>query len=358
MEAHSLVQNGSIERYADPKMTMTITEDGNIAIKHHICADEEAIESLSGRLRPLIVESESIYLSKVLAAINSQVPIEACTEKEAAVLKATQSWFFHRYKNKSSRCYGIQLVNKDGTPYTDLLEDSLLAESWIYADTVHADPKGRKAEAQKLDYFERYRAASSFFCEFATIVVELLNVVRAIAGRGLLQIPDVLWNEPVTYKDAKQAYEEKVLENSVYVFPAGTKIPPDADPKDIPGATRVTPAQLQRLANPEGAASVVTFDEEMKQTGSYPAFCKSRERYFEFTIEGIGTLTIAKEALMQAEGPTESISFVPTGSSAAEVRGFLSSIEPPNWLGLQFTHEGEPQMIILQLRQDPRETDG
>lgn len=350
MEAHSLVQNGDTERYASPKMTITSFETGGIAIKYHLCADEEAIESLSGRLRPFIVESEPIYLSKVLDAINSQVPIESCTEKEATVLEATQSWFIHRCKDKSSRYYGIQLLGKDGFPSTNLLEDALLAESWLYIDTVHADPKGRKAEAQQLDYFERYRAASSFFCEFADIVVKLLDVVRTLAGRGSLQISDTLWNEPVTYKDAKQEYEEEILENSVYAFPVGTEIPPDMDLGDIPGAIRITPVQLQRLAHPEGVASVATLDAEKKQTSSYPAFCKEEGDSLEFAIEGIGTLTIAKEVLAQGEGPIGSISFVPVESNFHEAKKFLSLAESPNLLELQFAHGGKLQMLALQLQ--------
>lgn len=331
-------------------MALIVSETDNITVKHHICADEEAIESLSSRLRPFIVESEPIYLSKVLAAINSQVPIESCTEKEAAALKAIQSWFIHRCMNKNSRYYGIQLLDKNGVPYTNLLEDALLAESWLYTDTVHADPKGRKAEAQELNYFERYRAASFFFCEFADIVVKLLNVVRTLAGKESLQISDTLWNEPVTYKDAEQAYEEEVLESSIYAFPVGTEIPPDVDLKGIPGAIRITPVQLQRLAYPEGAASVATLDAEKKQTSSHPAFCKEEGDSLEFAIEGIGALTIAKKVLAQGEGPIGSISFVPVKSNPHDAKRFLSLAEPPNWLELLFTHEGKPHMLALQLQ--------
>lgn len=58
VEAHSLVKSGDIERYADPKMTVSVSEAGDVNIQHHACVDEEAVESLAGRLRPFIVKSE------------------------------------------------------------------------------------------------------------------------------------------------------------------------------------------------------------------------------------------------------------------------------------------------------------
>lgn len=204
MEAHSLVKSRDIECYADPKMTFSVSEAGNTSIQHHVCTDEEAVESLVGRLRPFIVQSESIYLSKVLDAIAAQVPIATFTESEAKTFETTKSWFVHRYENKDSECYGIQLVGKEGGSLTDLFSDALLAESWVYTDTVHADPRGDKAEVQNLGYAERYRAGSSFFCEFACVVISLLNVVRALSKRGLLQVPDSIWNEAVTYAEAEK----------------------------------------------------------------------------------------------------------------------------------------------------------
>ena len=236
VEDHSLVKSGDIECYATPEVTFNVTEAGNVSIQHHVCTDEEAIESLAARLRPFIVKSEPIYLLKILNAICAQVPSESLSENEAEVLQTTRSWFSHRYEKKDSERYGVQLIGKDGEPLTDLLSDALLAEAWIYTDAVHADPKGEKAAARKLSYSDRYRAASSYSCEFASVIVDLLNLVCSLSERNLLQVPDSAWSEPVSYAEADKRDQEQIVAGSAYVFPIGTEIPAGANLEDIPGA--------------------------------------------------------------------------------------------------------------------------
>ena len=254
VEDHSLVKSGAIKCYATPKMTLSVNEAGGASIRYHVCADEESIESLATRLRPFIVKSEPIYLPKVLDVISAQTSSESLSENEAEILKATKRWFSHRYEEKNSERYGIQLVGKDGESLTSLLSDALLAEAWIYTDTVHADPKGEKAEAQKLSYSNRYRAASSYWCEFAIVIVNLLSHVRSLSERGLLKVPDSSWSEPVSYAEAEKYEQEQIIAGSAYVFPLGTVIPEGTNPEDIPGARKVAPEVMIRLQHPEGVA--------------------------------------------------------------------------------------------------------
>lgn len=179
--------------------------------------------------------------------------------------------------------------------------------------------------------------------------MSLLNIVRALAKKGLLQVPEAMWSEPVTYADAEKADKEKVVAGSAYVFPVGTKIPSGAAPEDVPGAVRATPVVMRRLEHPEGAASVTAFDANGKQTGSHLAFCEAKDDYLVFSIDEIGELTIAKRALSQGEGPEGSVAFVPTESKLSETKRFLTSVAPPNWLGLQFVYESQSLMTMLQL---------
>lgn len=355
MEAHSLVKSGEVERYADPEMMLSISRTGDVKIQYHVCADEEAIESLAGRLRPFIVKSEPIYLSKVFNAIDLSVSIESFSEDEARAFDSAKTWFRHRCEDKDSKRYGVQLIDKEDAPQTDLLSDVLLAESWIYTDTVHADPKGDKAEGQKLSYFDRYKAGSSFFCEFARIVMSLLNIIRSLEKRGLLQISGAIWNKPVIYTDAEKADEEKVIAGSAYVFPVGTEIPSGAAPEDLPGAVRVTPTVLRRLQYPEGAAFVMVFDTKGNQMECYLAFYEVKDDSLVFSINEVGELTIAKGILLEGEGPEGSITFAFAESEVSEAARFLASVVPPNWLGLQFVYEGQSRMMTMQLSGNPRQ---
>lgn len=349
VEDHSLVKSGDVERYATPRMTLSVNEAGNVSIQHHVCADEESIESLTTRLRPFIVKSESIYLPKIFDVICAQAPSELLSENEDEILKTIKSWFLHRYEQKDSERYGVQHIGKDGEPLTDLLSDALLADAWIYTDTVHADPKGKKAEAQKLSYADRYRAASSYSCEFASVIVSLLNLVRSLSERNLLKIPDSAWSKPVSYDEAEKNEHEQVVAGSAYVFPLGSEIPAGANPEDIPGARKVTPAVMYRLQHPESVAAVMSFDVDRKQTGCYEAICSIDDESLVFRIDDIGNLVISKEVMVQRDGPIGSISFTASESHPSEAHDFLSSISPPNALGLEFISGSKPIVTLLEL---------
>lgn len=349
VENNSLVKSGDIERYATPQMTYRLTESGDASIQHHVCTDEEVVESLATRLRPFIVKSEPIYLPKILKAIYLQAPSESLSEDETGTLKTAESWFSHRYEEKDSERYRVQLMGKDGEPLTDLLSDALLADAWIYTDAVHADPKGKKAEARKLSYSDRYRAASSFYCEFAIVVIRLLNLVRSLSEKGLLQVQDSAWNEPVSYAEANEHDQEQIVAGSMYVFPIGNEIPEGANPQDIPGARKATPAVMHRLQHPEDAAAVISFDVNGKQTERYEAICSNESGALVFRIDDIGDLTISKEVMTQGGGPIGSISFMASESYPSEAHDFLSSIVPPNALGLEFMSGGKPIVVHLEL---------
>ena len=349
VEDHSLVKSGDIDRYTTPKMTLSVNEAGDTNIQHHVCTNEESIESLATRLRPFIVKSEPIYLSKILDAIGAQTSSESLSENETEVLKTTKSWFSRRYEGKDSKRYGVQLIGENGEPLTDLLSDALLAEAWIYTDAVHADPEGKKAEAQKLNYSDRYRAASSYFCEFASIIVNLLNLVRLLSEKSLLKVPDSCWSEPVSYAEATNREQEQIITGTAYVFPPGTEIPAGASPENIPGARKATPAVMYRLQHPECAAAVITFDVDRKQTGLYEAICSIGDESLVFHIDNIGNLAISKEAMVKRGGPIGSISFTASESHSSEVHDFLLSAAPPNALGLEFISGGKPIVALLEL---------
>lgn len=354
VEDHSLVKSADVKRYATPKATLSVNETGNMSIQHHVCTNEESIESLATRLRPFIVASEPIYLPNILDAIYAQTPNKSLSENEAEILKTTKSWFLHRYEKKDSKRYGVQLMREDGEPLTDLLSDALLAEAWIYTDAVHADPKGKKIEAQKLNYSDRYRAASSYFCEFASIIVNLLNLVRSLSEKSLLKVPDSCWSEPVSYAEAENNEQEQIIAGSAYVFPPGTEIPAGASPEDIPGARKATPAVMYRLQHPERAAAVITFDVDRKQTGRYEAIYSIDDEFLVFHIDNIGDLAISKEAMVKRGGPIGSISFTANESHPSEVHDFLLSISPPNALGLEFIFRSKPVVALLELSKSIR----
>ena len=209
--------------------------------------------------------------------------------------------------------------------------------------------RGEKAETRKLSYSDCYRAASSYSCEFASIIVNLLNLVRSLSKRNLLQVPDSAWSEPVSYDEADKSDQEQIVTGSAYIFPIGTKIPTGANPEDIPGARKATLAVLYRLQHPESSATVISFDASQRPTSCYEAIYGSKDGVLMFRIDDIGDLIVSKEAMAQGGRPVGSISFAASESHQSEVHDFLASIAPPNILGLKFIFEGKPMFAFLQL---------
>ncbi|WP_288766349.1 hypothetical protein [uncultured Varibaculum sp.] len=348
VEAHSLVKSGDIERYETPRITYTVFESGNVNIRYHVCPDEEAVESLAGRLRPFIVRSEKIYLLKVVNAIYEQIPIAGLTEKEAEALESIKNWFIHRHEKKDSERYGIQLISQEDAFSTKLLSDALLAESWIYTDTVHADPKDGKEEGLKLSYSDRYRAASCFFCEFACKVISLLNLVRRLATRNLLEVPDAVWNEAVTYAEAEESDQEQIVSCPVYLAPQSMKLPTDKSLKGVPEINKLTPTLIRQWLHPENTASVIGYDATGKQVYKYLAFCDVKDNSLIFTIDGIGVLTVPLETTVEGVGLADSVSFTPNEAHLSKTDEFRSSFMSPNWIEMECIYQGKAMKIVLQ----------
>ena len=72
IEAHSLVSSQKLWRYLNPRITVKRSSSGMCNADFPF-PDEEKFESLVARMRPLLVESESIYFSKVIQALDALV---------------------------------------------------------------------------------------------------------------------------------------------------------------------------------------------------------------------------------------------------------------------------------------------
>ena len=143
VELHSLVKSGEVSRLATSVFNVTISTNDSTTLQYPVCKNEEALESLASRLRPFILETESIYLKKVFDAILRLIPFERFTENESDIFNAIRMWFENRCKNKNSGRYGIQVISTENEPITDMLWDNLIGESYLYIDAIHSDPRGK-----------------------------------------------------------------------------------------------------------------------------------------------------------------------------------------------------------------------
>lgn len=97
-----------------------------------------------------------------------------------------------------------------------------------------------------LDHDDRYRAASSLYCDLAVQVIGLLRQVRRLHGAGALDVSEEAWSARVTASEnGGPSHEATML--SAYVGPAGT--PPPADGAPIGSVPRIREAHPHNHAN-------------------------------------------------------------------------------------------------------------
>lgn len=252
VEAHSLVQNRAVEKYAEPSMTVDYKE-GPTRIK---CAmpDQEIFESLAARTRPCILGSEPVYLDKVFRSIDMLLGERQLTGHVKQYLDSCRKMFQNLHDKDKGTSYSIQTYDADNVPEDEPLSDLLIGEAWLYSDLVHADPKDDKVKALKLSYRDRYYAGTSFFSKLAIVIVNMLNLVTIINSQYHLGIDEKAWKEQVVASEE----DSEIAAERMVVLPCGTKVPEGIDPSTLPGAIDVTsPTEAIRFIQPERSADVI-----------------------------------------------------------------------------------------------------
>lgn len=253
VEAHSLVQNNSVEKYVKPSMTISYKEGQPTRIKY-IMPDQEIFESLAARTRPCILESEPVYLEKVFRSIDMLLDGKQLTGQAKQCFDFCRKKFRDLHDKNNGESYSIQMYDKDNVPEGRPLSDLLIGEAWLYSDLVHADPKGDKARAAKLSYRDRYYAGTSFFSMLTIVIINMLNLITAINKQFQLNIDKKAWKEQVV----ASAEDSEVATEKMVVLPPNTRVPEGIDPSALPAAIDVTsPTEAIRFIQPEHSTDVI-----------------------------------------------------------------------------------------------------
>ena len=176
---------------------------------------EELAESLAARIRPLLVQQELIYYTKVLDAIESAVS----DEQFRTVSDEPVSWWREKWDHVANRSEGLQafkIVTDAGT-----VTDRDLLYAWLYADLVHADE--RKAALTDISLGWRFAAAATVLSRIANAVESTMYLVLALRDEGLIDLPTATENEEVTVPRGVVELEVE----GWYVAPVGTASPSD-----------------------------------------------------------------------------------------------------------------------------------
>ena len=149
VESHSLLKDiNNLRRYAETESKIIFNKESNKAkIIIELPPDEEVFESLVSRIRPFILRSEPIFYEKIFSALEFILETE---ELKTSVSELKNHWDLINIDSKEIHGYSIS----DDASHE--ASDLQLAGAWLYADLVHADPKGNKKGGMDFSMEDRY----------------------------------------------------------------------------------------------------------------------------------------------------------------------------------------------------------
>ncbi|MEU4745916.1 hypothetical protein AB0G02_36385 [Actinosynnema sp. NPDC023658] len=231
IQAHSLVRDLTVlSDLARERFDVHLSPDGTSRIRHRLPPDEEVFESLAARVRPLLLDKESVYHFKVTKALKRLLDTSPAPDVEQ--YRDESNELREAWKTATTaETYG--LVQWRGTEVPDTLtpvSNVLLAEAWMYIDLVHVDPDQRRRDALDYPMRQRYLAAVRYYCRIAELVVRTLRYVEKLRDAGVVVLDAADWERDVVVGP------EIIEEGIIRVAPAGTEATA-ADFAEQPGGT-------------------------------------------------------------------------------------------------------------------------
>lgn len=281
VESHSLLKNiNNLRRYAETESKIIFNkESSKVKLITELPPDEEVFESLVSRIRPFILRSEPIFYENIFSALELII--------ENRDLKRSASEDFSVLKNHWDK---INIDSKDIHGYSisddasHKASDLQLAGAWLYADLVHAYPKGNKKGGMEFSMEDRYVAAVRIFSSLALLTIETLAFIYNLEKLGIFDIPENIKTEEVVI-----GKDQIVREGFIYQAPVGTEAPNIQNMADHPVWKPLTTDSIQT-----NYAELIELNEFGNPINIYPAYINNRlvEGYKELTELVIGNVVI------------------------------------------------------------------
>ncbi|TXG91481.1 hypothetical protein DW322_16320 [Rhodococcus rhodnii] len=203
-------------------MNVTVTHDHRTNETTYLLREEfpeeELLESLAARLRPLTLPSEELHYTKVLDSIAALAPDSQFPECFEPIEHWRKMWAGVATRDESAQAYFIS---------TDkgVASDQDLMYAWYYGDVVHADDK--EAESKGLGVRERYKAAVGIVTRIVECTDLTLYLVRSLVDEGVLTLDPELFEREVVVTGT--VFETPV---KAYASEVGSPLPMDDAPLD------------------------------------------------------------------------------------------------------------------------------
>lgn len=226
IQAHSIFHDAArLHSYVVGEMKLTVDGEGQIHRLRSLVPAEEQLESLAGRVRPLLLRGDGVYFANAIRSVQHFARAAGQAETVAR-LERTRDEFLAQTEGRGIASFAVQIQHGDDGEVAQMT-DLQLAESWLYGDVVHADADHIRASAA-FGVDERFRAAVGVYTRLAVNAVGVLRHVEQLRSAGSTVCGDDPFNVNVvaTVVEGTSNYFKKDTVGRVRVAPVGTPPPP------------------------------------------------------------------------------------------------------------------------------------
>lgn len=214
---HSLCEDATALQALADGAFYAVRERGQVSVQRRL-PNEEALESLAARVRPLTIVGDGIHYNDVLNALSVYVSRHGHPSEAAWCRELRKDWKSVDIKGGAPGYFVSHA--EDGSPEPPIdLTDVALANAWFYGDLVHADQTQIKAAAVfEIDL--RYAAAAVRTAQLAILTRDTLSYIRSLVEDGVVDL-DIGALDALAVKVVPKSVEMTGL----YAAPVGTALP-------------------------------------------------------------------------------------------------------------------------------------
>jgi hypothetical protein len=249
--AHSLVDDEVLDALAGGGFEL-VREAGHVSMRRHL-PQEEVLESLAARVRPLLLVQDPVHYGKVLNALSVLLDRRGRADDARWCRKELKKDWQSVDPQRSPMTYSVSITTEGGQEEPIEITDAQLTLSWFYGDLVHADEEQLAAGA-RFGVELRFAAAAVRTAQVAIMTRDTLNFILELHRDDVLTLSEEATSTSV-------AVESQTLQMSgLFVGPTGAEPTPVGEPlgepwQRIDGHDADAPDQRVRVTIPWGNGS-------------------------------------------------------------------------------------------------------
>ena len=238
--AHSLLQDeGGLDALAAGAF-FAEQKDGAVSLKR-ILPNEEILESLAARVRPLTLQQDPVHYDKVLNALQSLLHSNGNTDYIEWCKSLKSEWHSVNVSSgKATYFVSLTKADEDDPSVPQEMTDAALALAWFYGDLVHADADHIEA-GNKFGIDLRFAAAAVRTAQLASLARDTLSFLRFLADENVIDLDF----EQLDLVEVAVTSKEQTL-SSVYLGLAADSEIEHGKPIDMSKLQEVTGAWLSK----------------------------------------------------------------------------------------------------------------